>query len=176
MNKIQLVLFFTAVLLGITVPAGAQVDVSILPETTIAKPDSHFTVCIDVQDVLPEMAVSSIQFTLTFDTCVVFWDGTMTFKQTCLDSAGWHITVHNETYTDLEVWLLGGELLDCDGCILRIGFLVNSHCVRACGGEMNLELPLGGLTGGDLVYLDSEQFDPPAFVADVCAGIRVGVG
>ncbi|MFQ6091288.1 MAG: cohesin domain-containing protein [bacterium] len=118
--------------------AGGEVSLSVDPATSIAKPDSHAVVCIDFGGVSPEMAITLVQFTLSFDTCVVFWDSTITFDATCLDSLGWHIQVHNESYTDLQVWMTGGQIMDCDGCGLRIGFVVNGDCVQACGGDSAL--------------------------------------
>ena len=135
----RVVISFAVALFSIAALSLAeQVVVSLDPATTIAKPDSHFFVCIDLQGLEPDMFISSVEFTLTFDTCVVFWDSTITFDGTCLDSSGWDIKVHNESYRDLDVWMIGGQMLQCNGCVLRIGFLVNASCVQACGGESTL--------------------------------------
>ena len=129
-------LFITFVFLFVLAAASwGQVVISIDPDTSIAKPDSHFVVCVDVQGVDQVTAITMVQFTLTFDTCVVFWDGTVTYEGTCLDSMGWHTQVHNDSIPKLEVWMVGGHVMDCNGCGLRIGFVINSACVQACGGD-----------------------------------------
>ncbi len=138
MKSRSVVLMALLVCTALTASVQAQVDISIDPAVVVAKPDSHFVVCLDLAGVTPEMFIGSVQFTLTFDTCVVFWDSLLTFDGTCMDSTGWDIKVHNESYTNLEVWLIGGQPLDCNGCALRIGFRVNGDCVQACGGDSTL--------------------------------------
>lgn len=138
MNRKAIILGTVALLSIISASAEGQVTLSIDPATTIAKPDSHIVVCVDFQGMDQEMAITMIQFTLTYDTCVVFWDGTLTYEGTCLDSMGWHIQVHNESYTALEIWLVGGNEMDCNGCGLRIGFVINGDCVQKCGGDSTM--------------------------------------
>ena len=135
MSKMNRLFIMFVILFVLAAGSWGQVILSVDPDTSIAKPDSHLVVCLEFQGVTQEMAIAMIQFTLTYDTCVVFWDGTLTYEGTCLDSMGWHTQVHNDTVTTLEVWMVGGHVMDCNGCGLRIGFIINSDCVQVCGGD-----------------------------------------
>ena len=106
------------------------ITMSIDPPVVIKKPDSYFTVCLYSDD-LSGLYVNTLYGEISFNTSVIWFDSTISFDNTCLDSSGWDIKWHYKggAYNTLQFWLIGGgetsEGIDCGGCLLNIGFWVD---------------------------------------------------
>ncbi|UCE17544.1 MAG: hypothetical protein JSV84_11705, partial [Gemmatimonadota bacterium] len=141
------------------------ISMGICPERVIAKPDSLFQVCICPTGTGPhnlaDEYVNSFNFCLRFDTTVIFFDSTITFDNTCLDSSGWDLKwKHPDGDRSLiNVRLTGGgeasSGVECDSCLVALQFHVNGYAspgesspITFCGAMFNEGWPCIKVTNG----------------------------
>ncbi|UCE20209.1 MAG: right-handed parallel beta-helix repeat-containing protein [Gemmatimonadota bacterium] len=82
----------------------------ISPELSIAKPDSQFEVCIEIDSATAEMEIISVYALLTFDGILLDSVKVPIFG-TLLDSSGWDLKWHffpGVLVDTLDMWLIGG--------------------------------------------------------------------
>ncbi|UCE17675.1 MAG: T9SS type A sorting domain-containing protein [Gemmatimonadota bacterium] len=107
------------------------VALSIEPPLVIQKPDSYFDVCLYSDD-MSGLYVNTLYGEISFDTTVVWFDSTMVYDSTCLDSTGWDIKWHFKggAHDTVQFWLIGGgdasEGIECGGCLVNFGFWVDA--------------------------------------------------
>ncbi|UCE17956.1 MAG: hypothetical protein JSV84_13975, partial [Gemmatimonadota bacterium] len=144
------------------------IEIDICPETTIAKPNSVFQICICASEegphALADEYVNSFSFCLQIDTTVIFFDSTITFENTCLDSSGWDLKwKHPDGDRSLvQMWLIGGGEANsgvvCDSCLVTLQFLVNGYAApgerspfQFCEVIINEGWPCVETRGGDFI-------------------------